>query len=111
MESTPPEMKVSLLWPAGRSGAGATAPWDACTIADLDLEATVDALALHGRYRETARHTLLGLCQDERVIRYRQDVLCDLLPRTLLAALLLPRALLASTLALSSLAPRPLRSI
>src|SRR5687768_5213562 len=62
----------SLLGAAGR---GDGADW----AEDLMLEPLVRALALSGRYAGPVREVLTGLCVDPETIRYRQDVLDDLL--------------------------------
>jgi DNA mismatch repair protein MutS len=79
MNTIPLQARVSLLWPSGSPDPGLHGDCASSTVADLDLESLIDALAIHARYRNTVRDVLLGLCRDERVIGYRQDILSDLL--------------------------------
>ena len=72
---------ISLLWPPAMETSLSTLPprLSEQSAADLDLDATVSALsAAHGHAREI-RAILLHLCDDPAVIRYRQDVIDDLL--------------------------------
>ena len=78
---------ISLLWPPAEDAPprALTPRLAEQTAADLDLETTVSALgAAHGHAREI-RAILLHLCDDPAVIRYRQDVIDDLLAHPELA--------------------------
>lgn len=77
---------ISLLWPPAEDAPRALAPrLGEQTATDLDLDTTVRALtAAHGHAREI-RAILLHLCDDPAVIRYRQDVIDDLLAHPELA--------------------------
>jgi ABC-type branched-subunit amino acid transport system ATPase component len=73
------------LWPAEhRREAGASAQWTD----DLALDGLIGALALQVRYVGVVRQTLTALCTDAATIRYRQDVLADLLAQPTFAAAL-----------------------
>lgn len=73
--------RISLLWPEGtpaRPGPGLGLPPTAQ--GDLDLIDIVEALSNGEERRERfVRSLLADLCTDAAVIRYRQDVLADLL--------------------------------
>lgn len=91
-----PFAPLSLLWPAGTDPrtVGRPARLSADVAADLDLERLVNALAAPHGYHTAIREILLYLCDNADVIRYRQDVLDDLLAHPDLArdlAALLPK--------------------
>jgi hypothetical protein len=73
---------LSLLFPEGKRtepGGPADTGLSESTVADLDLGATVDALSDHPDHRETVRRILQSLCRDPDTIRYRQEIVADLL--------------------------------
>jgi hypothetical protein len=77
------EPRVSLLWPPGVPPRPGPARLDARTITDLDLQEVIRALAGGDPRRERFVTALLAdLCTDPAVIRYRQEVLADLLSDT-----------------------------
>src|SRR5512133_722531 len=86
---------VSLLWPAGHDSETEQAVLlGEYAGADLRLNALVDRLEFRGPLRERMRALLLHPVYAPEVIRYRQDVLADLLDNASLAARLqdlLPR--------------------
>ncbi|MBN2303121.1 MAG: hypothetical protein JXQ72_01510 [Anaerolineae bacterium] len=72
---------ISLLWPSGydRRRIERMPRLSQCAADDLDLDRTVEALSgPHGHAKEI-RAILLTLCDDPAVIRFRQDVLQNLL--------------------------------
>jgi len=78
---------ISLLWPPAEDAPprALTPRLSEQAAADLDLETTVNALSAgHGHAREI-RAILLHLSDDPAVIRYRQDVIDDLLAHPELA--------------------------
>jgi len=95
--ATLPSRLPNLLWPGperqsvrlGTAAAG-----------DLALDRVAHAISPAGRYERPMREILYEMCTDAAVIRYRQDVLQDLIEGPELAAAL--RALLPS---LADLAP------
>jgi len=70
---------VSLLYPAEHKPESNqtvdTTPW----MDDLNITPILDVLAIDNKYRATAKKLLTQLIQNSAVIRYRQDVLEDLL--------------------------------
>ncbi|MBN2552322.1 MAG: hypothetical protein JXB06_06110, partial [Spirochaetales bacterium] len=78
---------ISMLYPsgAGRAPASSEGLAQRSTV-DLDLDTTIAALCDQPDQRETVSRILLGLCQDADTIRYRQEVLADLLDDRELAA-------------------------
>lgn len=76
-----------MLYPsgAGRAPASSEGLAQRSTV-DLDLDTTIAALCDQPDQRETVSRILLGLCQDADTIRYRQEVLADLLDDRELAA-------------------------
>jgi DNA mismatch repair protein MutS len=72
----------SLLWPAGPQRAPGRQPW----ADDLALEPVVQALALKPRYAGVVRGVLAALCADPATIRFRHEVLGDLLALPAFAA-------------------------
>jgi DNA mismatch repair protein MutS len=82
--STPPA--ISLLWPpAVDRRAARTTTLSAGTAQDLDLERVITAISAAHGYAPRIREIVLNLCADPAVIRYRQDVLVDLVERPALA--------------------------
>jgi DNA mismatch repair protein MutS len=79
---------VSLLRPGGGDGEQPSRlrRLSDRSAADLDLGAAVRALAVDAERREEVEGILAGLCQEEDTIRYRQEVLADLLADEELAA-------------------------
>lgn len=75
------QSSISLLWPDGfdRNRLQSTAVWHDAAVADLGLNEIARALSLDNPREERTRQILLALCDDPRVITYRQDVLDDLL--------------------------------
>jgi DNA mismatch repair protein MutS len=72
---------ISLLWPGGSEGALPSREGcynERCTV-DLKLDRVARGLALDGRDGSQGRQLLLQLCEDIEVIRYRQEVLEELL--------------------------------
>lgn len=59
--------------------AGDTPDWPGSTVRDIGLDDLINALKVDLRYRARVRPLMLTLSGDERVIRYRQEVLDDLL--------------------------------
>ncbi len=68
---------INLLRP-GEPQAG-NGDLDERTTVDLDLHTTINALCEHPDQRDTVEQILRALCQDVDTIRYRQEVLADLL--------------------------------
>lgn len=78
---------VSLLYPPGADKAPARSEGLARrSTVDLDLDTTIAALCDQPDQRDTVSRILRGLCQDADTIRYRQEVLEDLLGDRELAA-------------------------
>lgn len=75
---------ISLLWPHS-TPPGTPPRLSLRTADDLGLDRLVTALTFHHEYRVRIREILLGLCADPGVIRYRQDILDDLLSHPSLA--------------------------
>src|SRR5437867_959225 len=74
------ERRISLLWPPDREPKPGPAVLDARTAADLDLQDLVYALCGSEPKRQRFVTAVLSeLCTDPEVIRFRQDVLADLL--------------------------------
>lgn len=69
---------ISLLWPAGES-PGTSVGLSETTIADLALDHIVHAIDQTGQYGRVLRGFLCDPCLDPTVIRYRQDILEDIL--------------------------------
>ena len=71
----------SLLWPAGREAGSPEAGFQLAENAgrDLGLEKTMAALGLGSDRYQDVRQVLFSLCSDPATIRYRQDVIDDLL--------------------------------
>jgi hypothetical protein len=75
-----------LLWPpAADRHAARTTTLSAGTAHDLDLERIISAISAAHGYAPRTRQIVLNLCADPAVIRYRQDVLVDLVERPALA--------------------------
>ncbi|HEX2864606.1 MAG TPA: hypothetical protein VHN99_08550, partial [Deinococcales bacterium] len=53
--------------------------WPGSSVKDIGLDDLIDALRVDIRYRAVVRPLVLTMISDERVIRYRQEVLDDLL--------------------------------
>lgn len=72
---------LSLLWPQGMgfSAQDSADRWGERSAADLSLNALAAALCLDSRHVEGIRSILTALCDDVRVIQYRQEVLEDYL--------------------------------
>ena len=73
-----PVWPMSLLWPPGESER-ASVPLSNAAMQDLALERIVQALDVTGRHAGAIRAILCQLCLEPAVIRYRQEVLADLL--------------------------------
>ncbi len=73
--------KISLLWPPGVDPQGDQngGYWGAHALADLGLDKVVNLFSTNSRYSGQIKAILLSLCQDPEVIRYRQDIIADLL--------------------------------
>lgn len=70
----------SLLWPPDTSATtAAVMPLEPQSARDLGLESCVRALSNERMEQDKIRQILLNLCPDTAVIRYRQDILADLL--------------------------------
>ncbi len=96
MPAQSPATPISLLWPPESDRREVThAPrLTGQAPADLDLERTVTALAAPHGYARDIRAILVQLCADPAALRYRQDVLADLVAQPALVerlAALLPR--------------------
>jgi DNA mismatch repair protein MutS len=78
---------TSLLWPPDTRQRPTTSGRidDTCTH-DLDLARTINALSAGRSQRQHLEKVVLTLCDDPHVIRYRQDVLEDLLTQPEFAA-------------------------
>ncbi|MHB9033202.1 MAG: MutS-related protein [Anaerolineae bacterium] len=77
---TPSLVTLSLLWPPGsQSQADSFTRCDAQTVEDLDLDELVRALVPKGDQRENVKKILTTLVDDPDIIRYRNQVLNDLL--------------------------------
>ena len=73
---------IRLLWPEGHEPAGDQAnrsSWGENAVTDLGIPALIDALSPHAHLKEKFRAIFLQLSPQPEVIRYRQDVLEDLL--------------------------------
>jgi hypothetical protein len=75
---------ISLLDPAGRREE--QVGLEQRSAVDLDIDSTIEALCEHPDQRQTVRRILHALCRDADTIRYRQEVLDDLLADDRLAA-------------------------
>ena len=85
--------RISLLWPAGTPPAAQTGLSER-SLRDLDCATIVRAFSAERAHHEAITHLLAALCADPAVIRYRQEVLEDLLRYPALQACfreLLPR--------------------
>jgi DNA mismatch repair protein MutS len=69
---------VSLLWPHGEPTTS-TRNWQSTSIADLGLDSLTSALNIDGKHDGSIRAILLNLCDDADTIRYRQEIIEDLL--------------------------------
>ncbi len=78
---------MSLLWPSGTSDLNSVSLGNE-TVADLALEPIVQALDQDYRHAGFIRAVLCQLCTGPEVIRYRQEILQDLLAFPALAAAL-----------------------
>ncbi len=96
MSATDSRTPISLLWPQGTDPRAVARPprLKGQAAADLNLRRLADAIgAAHG-HTSAILDILCYLCDDPAVIRYRQDVLADLLDHPALAeglAALLPQ--------------------
>ena len=92
-----PPADISLLWPPGATAPPPETWLDENSARDLGLEETISGIVLRSSGREgrqAVKEILLQLCPDPDVLRYRQDVVEDLLRYPELAAgfeKLLPR--------------------
>jgi hypothetical protein len=68
---------VSLLWPHGK--AENSTHTGTCQAGDLSLDRIVAALTPNGRHRDVIWSIFTELCDDPDVIRYRGDILSDLI--------------------------------
>ena len=75
---------ISLLFPEG--GQAESRGLEERSAVDLDLHTTIAALCEQPDQQESVRQILEALCQDADTIRYRQEVLADLLADDGLAA-------------------------
>lgn len=66
---------ISLLWPQGAPPPVQSPAW----LDDLDLDPLLQALDPNGRHHRVVREVLLALTTDVTTIRYRQEILADLL--------------------------------
>jgi hypothetical protein len=73
--------RVSLLWPAGQEADAARAGrgWSEATLTDLGLDKLAGYFIMSPQHVPMVKRLFLEFCQDPTVIRYRQDVLDDLL--------------------------------
>ena len=69
----------SLLYPLEGERLSNTERWGENATVDLGLDEIASALSLNVKYRATIKSILLELCQDTRVIDYRQSILEDCL--------------------------------
>lgn len=71
----------NLLWPPHYTeyAQDSSPPLDPQVVADLGLDNTVLAFGAGQKHRQDRERILFNLCQDPDVIRYRQDVIEDLL--------------------------------
>lgn len=100
-----PAKPLSLLWPPDLESAPSAPRLTPAAAVDLGLATTVEALASRHGYAPHIRDTLVALCGDPAVIRYRQDILDDLLANPRLAgqlADLLPRLFALDSFAFSA---------
>jgi DNA mismatch repair ATPase MutS len=67
-----------LLWPEG-TAAISDQTLNPQAVRDLEVEKVIAASCEQEEQRESMRQTLLTLCQDATVIRYRQEIIDDLL--------------------------------
>lgn len=74
-----------LLWPQG-AAASSDNILNSQAVRDLEVEKIIAASCDQEEQREAMRQTLLTLCQDAVVIRYRQEIIADLLRNPGLAA-------------------------
>lgn len=73
---------IRLLWPEGHEPAGSRvdrSSWGENAVADLGIHTLVDTLSSQAHLKEKFRAIFLQLSPNPEVIRYRQDVLEDLL--------------------------------
>ncbi len=79
---------ISLLWPPNhvRSSTSSNTQLGENSIRDLDLARTISAISAGKHHRQNIEKILLNLCDDPQVIRYRQDILEDVLTQADLAA-------------------------
>ena len=70
--------QVSLLWPHGEPKTSAR-DWQSTSEADLGLDSLTSALNTDGKHDGSIRAILLNLCDDAETIRYRQEIIEDLL--------------------------------
>lgn len=78
---------TSLLWPPDSEESQAKSPTrlgENC-LRDIDLTRTIQAFNSSQRHRQHIERILLNLCNDPQIIRYRQDVLDDLLTQPAVA--------------------------
>ncbi len=81
MTDTSPQSQAhfSLLWPASHVQTAGHTPLDPNSARDLELSRTIGGLAARDEHRSSIERVLYDLCTDPDVIRYRQDILDDLL--------------------------------
>jgi DNA mismatch repair protein MutS len=87
MENTEPNA-ISLLWPAGHPGPASVreGALGSRSARDLELSTILDFWNPQRKLKEGVKSVLTGLCTDPDVIRYRQDIVEDLLALPALAA-------------------------
>src|ERR1044072_3791279 len=68
----------SLLWPQGDPATSAR-QWQESTVVDLGLEGLINVLNVDGKHDRDIKRIILTPCDDVETIRYRQEIIEDLL--------------------------------
>lgn len=80
-----PHGRISLIWPPGQVAQPGPPRLDGRTIADLDLHEVIQVLSGRDtKHEHFATAMLAELCADPETIRYRQEVVADLMENTIL---------------------------
>jgi len=73
-------VNVSLLWPEGKTPHECSVtPLSPTVAADLNIDSLCKNLCKDDEGCQFIKQTLMNLCHDETVIKYRQDIFYDFL--------------------------------